>query len=73
MTFEVVNPEGTYWLSVENGEGVAKIGGEEGAIQVANLVDGGRILLNGEAVAKPPDFNHRHTKAFGFTKDVTLR
>lgn len=73
VTFEVVDPEGNYWLQVANGEGVPKIGGEEGAIQVINLVDGGRILLNGDAVAKPPDFNHRRTKAFGFSKDVTLQ
>lgn len=72
VTFEVVNPNGTYWLRVDNGEAVPKVGGEEGAIEMINLVDGGRILLNEKAVARSPDFHHRQTKEFGFTKDVAL-
>lgn len=72
VTFEVVTPNGNYWLRVDNGEAVPKVGGEEGAIEMINLVDGGRILLNGKAVARSPDFHHRQTKEFGFTKDMAL-
>lgn len=72
VAFEVANPNGGYWLRVDNGEAVPKVGGEEGAIEMINLVDGGRILLNGKAVARSPDFHHRQTKEFGFTKDVVV-
>lgn len=73
VTFEVITPNRDYWLRVDNGEAVPKIGGEEGAIEMINLVDGGRILLNGKAVARSPDFHHQRTLEFGFTKDVTLQ
>lgn len=41
-------------------------------IEMINLVESGRIWLNGELVARPRDFNVERTKQFGFQKDIAL-
>ncbi len=57
-TFTVNDPDGIFWMQVSNGEGGK------------NLVSSALIVLNGEQVLGPEDFNQR---TLGLTRDIHLQ
>jgi len=69
VIFKIANPSGTYWLQLENGEGIPVPGGRPGAVKSENLVSSAVIWVNGKEVAGPNDFNQN---ILGFQKDITL-